>query len=513
LIYLLNQEPRLEPFSRTKPGNHPLLTLIESQENNITDISLLVPKVSVNNAITLEKGIFNISNIIDVHPYSSSATNQDGLAIDNYIRSFFSDGTSMGQKSKSKDFITGEKIIFCDKNELDWHSAIKALGLKEVKALYNCEVETLQGEFVIKKSEKSSHITDENLEEDSPSQSRQDKIDAAAYREMHNPLSQLKGKSTEMKLIKDKIKKWANNDRPILLLGDVGVGKKYTARIIHEYSNRKDKPFQKANISTTEQGEIAAKLFGTADDIGWIQAGEKGTVFLDEIGDTDYKIQKMLLKVIQDKKIQSIGTSDNNDVDVRLIISTNKNLQDMINDEQFDESLYDEIKHNIIEIPPLSERTVDIPILIEHFLKQRPYTWSFTDACLGSIKNEIFDGNVRDLKNIIEVINDEEHEDFAKLSWEDVAPIFDNRHLKIHRKHHFNIPHGMLLNEFLDALEMYHIPKTLKEVYKKTGTTYGVTKKTAELLGISRSSIKYCITDKLNYKNVGSFLNGSRPSK
>jgi len=513
LIYLLNKVGRLEPFSRTKLGVHPLLSLIELKKKNITDVILLTPNAeSKSNYDSLNKKIKDISKSINVVSAITEKRSGSRPEEEDYFikRFFYSDETPW---MKDKNFINGEKIILCHDNEIEWHNAVKTMGLNKIVKFYNVLSKTTEGIFHVKESAYSDHITVESIKEESPSHRRQDKIDAAAYREMHNPLSQLIGKSPEMKLIKDKIKKWANNDRPILLLGDVGVGKKYTARIIHEYSNRKDKPFQKADISTTEQGEIAAKLFGTADDIGWIQAGEKGTVFLDEIGDTDYKIQKMLLKVIQEKKIQSIGTSDNNDVDVRLIISTNKNLQDMIDDEQFDESLYDEIKHNIIEIPPLSERTVDIPILIEHFLKQRPYTWSFTDACLGSIKNEIFDGNVRDLKNIIEVINDEEHEDFAKLSWEDVAPIFDNRHLKIHRKHHFNIPHGMLLNEFLDALEMYHIPKTLKEVYKKTGTTYGVTKKTAELLGISRSSIKYCITDKLNYKNVGSFLNGSRPSK
>ena len=102
---------------------------------------------------------------------------------------------------------------------------------------YNVLSKTTEGIFHVKESAYSDHITGESLKEESPSQSRQDKIDAAAYREMHNPLSQLIGKSPEMDLIKDKIKKWANNNRPILLLGDSGVGKKYTARIIHEYSS------------------------------------------------------------------------------------------------------------------------------------------------------------------------------------------------------------------------------------------------------------------------------------
>ena len=211
-------------------------------------------------------------------------------------------------------------------------------------------------------------------------------------------------------------KKAANSDTNILILGESGVGKEVIARYIHENSPRANKTFMDLNCHAIAETVLESELFGhekgsftgaMSRRIGRIEAADLGTLFLDEIGDIPLSMQAKLLKAIEMKRIYRMGSNEEIDVDFRLVTATNKNLAEEIAAERFREDFYYRISTIVIHIPPLRERTEDLPLLINYFFKRSQHEMKKTISCIDSTAMDAllsyhYPGNIRELKNIIE---------------------------------------------------------------------------------------------------------------
>lgn len=209
----------------------------------------------------------------------------------------------------------------------------------------------------------------------------------------------------------------AETDATVLLLGETGVGKDVIARRIHALSLRKNKTFIKVDCGSIPENLIETELFGYAagtfsgasktGKIGLIEAAAGGTLFLDEIGDMPLALQAKILRCIQEKAIEPVGSNTTQKVDVRIIAATNQNLVEAIEKGKFRRDLYYRLNVYPIIMPSLRERKEDIPLLAEHFalraageMGKVPVT--FTEAALEILKNHTWPGNIRELENCIE---------------------------------------------------------------------------------------------------------------
>lgn len=208
----------------------------------------------------------------------------------------------------------------------------------------------------------------------------------------------------------------ADSKATILITGESGTGKEVLAKAIHFASSRKDKPFIAVNIPALPETLLESELFGHekgaftgAEKLkkGRFELADKGTIFLDEIGDVPLNIQVKLLRVLQEQKIERLGSTENIDIDVRIITATHQNLESKIKDGSFREDLFYRLNIVSINIPPLRERREDILPMIEHFII---YFANENDKGKIEISKEAVDllmkysypGNVRELENIIE---------------------------------------------------------------------------------------------------------------
>lgn len=211
-------------------------------------------------------------------------------------------------------------------------------------------------------------------------------------------------------------KKAARSHVNILLLGESGVGKEVFAKYIHHESRRNDKAFIPVNCHALQENVLESELFGhckgaftgaTSDRIGRFEAAHEGTLFLDEIADTPLSTQVKLLRVLDSKMIERMGSNESINVDFRLITATNKNLQDLIDSGQFREDFFYRISSVTLEIPPLRERPEDIEDLVVHFVKKSSEDLGMdvpkvAPQVIDTLKAYSFPGNIRELKNIIE---------------------------------------------------------------------------------------------------------------
>lgn len=211
-------------------------------------------------------------------------------------------------------------------------------------------------------------------------------------------------------------KKAARSNVNILLLGESGVGKEVFARYIHHESKRYDKSFVAVNCHALQENILESELFGhckgafTGADtnrIGRFELAHEGTLFLDEIADTPLSAQIKLLRVLDLKKIERMGSNASIDVDFRLITATNKNLQPLIDSGEFREDFYYRISSIVLEIPPLRKRPEDIQDLVIHFIERSSKemgvpTCKVSEEVIEILKNYDFPGNIRELKNIVD---------------------------------------------------------------------------------------------------------------
>jgi DNA-binding NtrC family response regulator len=226
------------------------------------------------------------------------------------------------------------------------------------------------------------------------------------------------GQSKGIKSILELIEKVAPLDTRVLITGENGTGKELVARAIHKKSLRKDKPFIEVNCAAIPNELIESELFGhekgsftgaVNQRIGRFELANKGTIFLDEVGDMSPQAQAKVLRAIEDGKIERVGGGKKIDVDVRIISATNKELLEEIGKDNFREDLYHRLNVIPINIPPLRERKDDIPLLVEAFTKEiiarhKKPPVKFLDDAVKLLQEMNWSGNVRELRNIVERI-------------------------------------------------------------------------------------------------------------
>lgn len=224
------------------------------------------------------------------------------------------------------------------------------------------------------------------------------------------------GNSAEIGSIKDMIEKVAPTDARVLITGSNGTGKELVAHWLHEKSQRSGAPFIEVNCAAIPSELIESELFGhvkgaftsaVKDRAGKFEAANKGTIFLDEIGDMSLSAQAKVLRVLQESKISRVGTDKDIKVDVRVLAATNKDLKKEIADGNFREDLYHRLAVILIQVPSLNDRRDDIPLLIAHFAKkvtdeQGVPLKTFTNDAVKLLQAYDWTGNIRELRNVVE---------------------------------------------------------------------------------------------------------------
>jgi DNA-binding NtrC family response regulator len=224
------------------------------------------------------------------------------------------------------------------------------------------------------------------------------------------------GKSPSMKAIFDLVSRVSQATANVLITGESGSGKEMVARAIHQNGPRASKPFVAINCTAIPETLLESELFGHAKGSftgaiqrkrGLFEEAEGGTLFLDEIGDMNPQLQSKLLRVIQERKVRAVGDTVDKPVDVRIIAATHKDLKAAIREGRFREDLYYRLSVIPIVIPSLRNRRDDIPLLAEHFLKKysamnNARVKGFTKRAIGKLVEQKWEGNVRELENVIE---------------------------------------------------------------------------------------------------------------
>ena len=224
------------------------------------------------------------------------------------------------------------------------------------------------------------------------------------------------GRSPTMQGLFELIEHVAATHTPVMILGESGTGKELVARAVHETGSRKNKSFIKVNCAALNESLLESELFGhvkgayTGADknrIGRFEAAHEGSIFLDEIGDIPMPIQIKLLRVLEEKKVERVGDNVSIDVDVRIITATNRNLEQLIEENKFREDLFFRINVFPIRCPSLSQRLEDIPLIAQHFVnvnskKTDKNILGFTPGGMRRMMTYHWPGNVRELRNAVE---------------------------------------------------------------------------------------------------------------
>jgi len=224
------------------------------------------------------------------------------------------------------------------------------------------------------------------------------------------------GTSPRMREVADNIQKVASARTTVLLLGESGTGKELFARAIHDLSPRKDNPFVPINCAAIPGELLESELFGhekgsftgaTERKLGKLELADRGTVFLDEIGEMEMSLQSKMLRALQEGMLDRVGGTGPVKIDVRIIAASNKDLEAAIKDKSFREDLYYRLSVFPIVIPPLRDRKEDLPALIEHFISKFSIEMNISEKEIGPdamkvLQGYSWKGNVRELENVIE---------------------------------------------------------------------------------------------------------------
>jgi two-component system response regulator HydG len=229
-------------------------------------------------------------------------------------------------------------------------------------------------------------------------------------------LPKIIGKSAQLQEITAKLQKVAPTNATVLIHGESGTGKELFARAIHHLSQRKDGPFVAINSAAIPRELLESELFGyekgaftgaDARKLGKLELADKGTVFLDEIGDMDLSLQAKMLRVIQEQVIERVGGGKPIKIDVRIVAATNKDIEKAVAAKLFREDLFYRLNVFPLTIPPLRERRDDIPALAQNFLNKysaevRKGPLTISDDAMGILMRSPWKGNIRELENVIE---------------------------------------------------------------------------------------------------------------
>jgi len=302
------------------------------------------------------------------------------------------------------------------------------------------------------------------------------------------------GRSGSMQEIFATIERVAPTRATVLLTGESGVGKDLIARAIHFHSPRKDRPLVKINCTAIPENLMESELFGyekgaftgaNASKPGKFEQADTGTVFLDEIGDVPAAIQVKLLRILQEREFERLGSNLTRHIDVRLVAATNQDLRAALEQGTFREDLYYRLNVVPINIPPLRERKQDIPFLANHFVhKLAPEAGckveGITDAAMETLMNYYWPGNVRELENVIErslVMATGTQLDVADIKLES-----DRRPRAQSGDPHF-LPEGLSLDQYEQEI--------IREALRRAD---GNKSQAARLLGLTRNALRYRLT-------------------
>ena len=224
------------------------------------------------------------------------------------------------------------------------------------------------------------------------------------------------GQSSALRHVLNLVETVAPSDSTVLLLGETGTGKELIARAIHDRSHRKERTFVKLNCAAIPTGLLESELFGhergaftgaIAQKIGRLELADQGTLFLDEVGDIPIEIQPKLLRALQEREFERLGSNRTKKVDVRLVAATNRDLETMMENREFRSDLYYRLNVFPIRIPPLRERPGDIPLLVRYFTQKygrrmQKQIESIPTVAMRKLASWHWPGNIRELENFIE---------------------------------------------------------------------------------------------------------------
>ena len=228
--------------------------------------------------------------------------------------------------------------------------------------------------------------------------------------------AEIVGKSSALRKVLKRVETVAPTDSTVLIYGETGAGKELIARAIHDFSPRKSKAFVKLNCAAIPTGLLESELFGhergaftgaIAQRIGRFEVANGGTIFLDEIGEIPLELQTKLLRVLQEREFERLGSSRTLRTDARLIAATNRDLEAMVAEQKFRSDLFFRLNVFPIQVPPLRERHGDIPLLVRHFAQQFSKRMNKTidtisSATMEALSRYHWPGNIRELQNVIE---------------------------------------------------------------------------------------------------------------
>lgn len=301
------------------------------------------------------------------------------------------------------------------------------------------------------------------------------------------------GRSKPARELMRLIKQVAPSDASVLVLGESGTGKELAAKAIHAFSPRKEGPFVSLHCAALAEGVLESELFGhvkgaftgaDSNRVGRFEQADGGTLFLDEVGDVPMSTQVKLLRFLQERTFERVGSSDPVAVDVRIVAATNRDLHEDVLAGRFREDLYYRLNVITLRMPTLRERREDLPLLSMHFLqrfaiKNRKRIRGFSDRALRVLLSFDWPGNIRQLENCIERA-------VVLCQGSEIEPRHLPRELMVHQRGADDLP--TIPGATMAELERYAILETLEHVG-------GSTRKAAEILGISTRKIQYRLSE------------------
>lgn len=323
-----------------------------------------------------------------------------------------------------------------------------------------------------------------------------------------NNFKNIIGKNEQMRRIMEQVKTVSNTNAPVLITGETGTGKELIAKIVHFLSDRRDNKFISVNCSAIPENLIESELFGyekgaftgaVGNKKGKFELADKGTLFLDEIGEMPLQLQSKILRAIQEKEIEPLGSEKSIKVDIRIIAATNKNLKNLVAEGKFRADLYFRLNVINVHMPALRERKDDLPLLVDFFIKRYNDVYNKQVVGMDKAAEEIvstyeWPGNIRELENVIEraVI-------MSKGSIIDASLLPDNVNPSLNKDEGFNINEylkteakkkmdGSIYKEVIGALEK----RLIEDLLVETGNNKV---KTSQKLGINRNTLKAKMRD------------------
>jgi formate hydrogenlyase transcriptional activator len=294
------------------------------------------------------------------------------------------------------------------------------------------------------------------------------------------------GRSTAMRNVLDQIRLVAPTDSTVLVCGETGTGKELVARAVHRLSARRGYAFVRVNCAAIPTALLESELFGhergaftgaAVSRVGRFELANHGTIFLDEIGDAPLELQPKLLRVLQEREFERLGSSHTFHTDVRLIAATNANLSQMVAAKRFRADLYYRLDVFPIQVPPLRARREDIPVLVRHFAREagqrmnRRALW-ISSSAMDALVSHSWPGNIRELQNLIERAVIRSAGDELRVPLEDLDEEAE-------------VPGAA--DGTLEEVQRLHILETLK----KTRWVVSGPRGAAARLGINRSTLEF----------------------